>query len=126
MPFIPPLPLPPVVIQPLPDYPTDQAFQGTLSTSSPTVVTAPVGYMCRVLLRFNNPLAYDVTMDLTRVKDTNPPSTLQLYSLTLDAGDTVEDTGCLLYPGDSISMSTTTAGTNYFMTVNCQKYYRTR
>jgi hypothetical protein len=125
MPPIPP-PLPPISLQPLPDYPTDQAFQGTLSTSTSTVFTSPVGYMCRVIVRFNNPLAYDVTMNITRVTDTNPPSTLQLYSLTLDPGDTVEDSGYLLYPGDSIDISTTTAGTNYFMNVNCTKYYRTR
>ena len=118
--------LPNIGLLPIPSYPSNQQVQGTLSIGSNEMVAAPDGYMCNISLRFNNPIAYDITLSITRVTDTDPASTLQCYALTLDAGDTVEDTGYILYPGDSITVDTTVAGTNYFLAVSYTKYFRTR
>jgi len=95
--------------------PSIQNKQGVLSIGSNTMHVAPSGYSCAVTFRFNNPAAYDITLSLTRV---SPASTQQVYSITLDAGDTVEDSGYFLAPGDRIIIDTLTAGTVYFTTVN--------
>lgn len=113
----PPAPTPP------PPYPTNQQVQGTLSTGSNSLLIAPVGYTCLINLRFNNPIAYDITLNVTRAHNTSIPSTLQCYSLTLDPGDTVQDGGYILYPGDEISVNTLTAGTNYFLTITYNYYF---
>lgn len=118
--------LPTIGLLPIPSYPSNQQVQGTLVIGSNEMIVAPAGYMCNITLRFNNPVAYDITLSITRVTDTDPVSTLQCYALTLDAGDTVEDTGYVLYPGDSITVDTTVDGTNFFMSVGYTKYYRTR
>jgi len=107
-------------------YPSLQQVQGTLLPGATTLLTAPQGYMCHIKLRFNNPAAYDITVNITRVTDTVPPSTLQCYSLTLNPGDTLEDDGYTLYPDDSIEVVTAAANTNYFLDISYQFYYRTR
>jgi hypothetical protein len=95
--------------------PLIQNKQGVLSVGSNTMHVAPNGYNCTVAFRFNNPAAYDITLSLTRV---SPASTQQVYSITLDAGDTVEDSGYLLGPGDRIVVDTLAAGTVYFTSIN--------
>jgi len=87
------------------------------------MVTCPPGYSCNISLRFNNPIAYDITLSITRGPDSQTPGTLQCYSLTLAAGDTVEDTGYSLSPGDVITVDTTVAGTNYFIILNYRPGY---
>ena len=107
-----------------PVYPANTQVQGTLSIGSNSLLVAPEGYTCTISLRFNNPIAYDVTLSITRAFNVDPPSTLQCYALTLDAGDTIEDSGYILNPGDEITVDTTTAGTNYFLSISYNYYYR--
>ena len=95
-------------------YPTNTQFQGTLSIGTNTILTAPAGYSCTITLRFNNPSAYDIELVMNRV---SPASSLTVYSLTLSAGDTLEDAGYVLQNGDSLDVITTTGGTNYFINV---------
>jgi hypothetical protein len=96
------------------NFPTNVQSQGTLSIGSNTLLTAPAGYRCTISLRFNNPSAYDIELVMNRA---NPVSSLTVYSLTLSAGDTLEDDGYVLEPGDSLDIVTTTGGTNYFINV---------
>lgn len=102
--------------------PSIQYKQGTLTVGTNSLLSAPNGYRAEVSLRFNNPAAYDITLTIIRK---SPASTLDVYSITLDAGDTVDDTGYSLDPYDSIQVSTTTPGTNYFLTINNIPYYPT-
>jgi hypothetical protein len=102
--------------------PTIQNKQGVLTVGSNTMHVAPNNYNSSVTFRFNNPAAYDITLSLTRV---SPASTQQVYSITLDAGDTVEDAGYLLGPGDRIVVDTATAGTVYFTTISNFPYAAT-
>ena len=99
---------------PYPSYPDVVQSQGTLSIGTNTLLTTPAGYRCTISLRFNNPLAYDIELVMNRA---NPVSSLTVYSLTLSAGDTLQDDGYSLEPGDSLDIVTTTAGTNYFISV---------
>jgi hypothetical protein len=101
---------------------TLQNKQGVLSIGSNTMHVAPSGYYCEVTLRFNNPVAYDISLSITRA---SLSSTEQIYSISLDAGDTVEDSGYLLNPGDRIVVDTTTAGTVYSITITNTIYTRT-
>jgi hypothetical protein len=117
-PYYPPqAPQPPILTPPFSPG-TNRQLQGTLSIGSNILITCPNFFNCRITLRFNNPIAYDVTLNITRGSTSLTPGTLQCYSLTLDPGDTVEDQGYLLARGDSIVVDTTTAGTNYFITLN--------
>ena len=100
---------------PYPSYPDLVQSQGTLSIGSNTLLTAPAGYRCNISLRFNNPGAYDIELVMNRA---NPASSLTVYSLTLSAGDTLQDDGYILEPGDSLDVVTTTGSTNYFISVN--------
>jgi hypothetical protein len=102
--------------------PSIEHRQGTLNVGTNSLVGAPSGYRTTVSLRFNNPVAYDITITIIR---RSSASTLNVYSITLDAGDTVDDTGYTLDPHDSIQVSTTTPGTNYFLTINNIPYYAT-
>ena len=111
-----PLLSPPIPPPPPPNF-TNRQLQGTLSIGSNTLITCPNFYSCKVGLRFNNPVAYDITLSITRGSTSTTPGTLQCYSLNLDAGDTIEDQGYSLRRGDSITVDTTTAGTNYFLTL---------
>ena len=115
--YPPPAPQPPISNPPFSPG-ANRQLQGTLTVGSNTLVTCPNLYNCRITLRFNNPAAYDITLSITRGSVSPTPGTLQCYSLTLDAGDTVEDQGYTLSRGDSIIVDTTTAGTNYFITLN--------
>lgn len=99
--------------------PSNQFKQGVLDVVTPLEFTAPNKYQCNVAFTFNNPAAYDITVSITR-KIQN--STIQLYSLTLDAGDTVETVPYGLLPLDRIQVSTTAPGTTYSMAVTNTPY----
>jgi hypothetical protein len=99
--------------------PTIQNKQGVLSIGSNTMQVAPNGYYCQVSLRFNNPIAYNISLSITRA---SLSSTEQVYSISLDAGDTVEDSGYLLNPGDRIVVDTSIAGTVYFTSITNTPY----
>jgi hypothetical protein len=102
--------------------PEKQNIQGTLSVGTNSLISAPNRYRVFVSFVFNNPIAYDITLTINR---SNQGSSLQAYSLTLDAGDTLNDTGYELDPYDSIVVDTATAGTNYFMSVTNVPYSAT-
>jgi hypothetical protein len=94
--------------------PFQQFRQGVLDVANPLVFTAPNKYQCTVAFSFNNPAAYDITVNIVR---NSPASTIQLYSLSLDPGDTVETSPYGLFQYDRIEVSTTTAGTTYTMSI---------
>ena len=102
--------------------PEKQNIQGTLSVGTNSLISAPNKYRTLVSLVFNNPAAYDITLTINRA---SPSSSLQAYSLTLDAGDTLNDSGYELDPYDSIVVDTATAGTNYFMSITNISYAAT-
>lgn len=114
-PYPPPPPAAPAANPQGPLY--SNQVQGTLPIGNSTLTTCPSFYKCKVVLRFNNPVAYDLTLSITRGAYSLTPGTVQCYSLTLDAGDTIEDTGYSLANGDSIVVNTTVPGTAYFMTL---------
>ena len=89
--------------------------QGTFGAGSVDLITAPSGqYYLVSQLKFSNASAYDLSIDIVRA---NPASTLNVYSFTLNAGDVVIDAnGYRLGPGDKISVTTSAANTNYFVT----------
>ena len=101
--------------------PRNQSLQGTLSVGTNTVYTAPYRYQAGINLRFNNPSAYDIELTINRA---NPSSSVVAYSLTLSAGDTLQDSGYSLNPGDSIDVTTTTAGTVYLIEIVNQLPYQ--
>lgn len=92
-------------------------LQGTLNIGSTNLIVVPLKGLYAVSLKFYNPAAYDITLSIERAKQGN---TVVAYSLTLDAGDSVEDTGYTLYPNDKLIVDTTVAGTSYF--VDLKKY----
>jgi len=82
--------------------------QGTLSTSGTIIHTAPDNNVSEVRsLRFNNPLAYTLTL-------TKYPSATQIYSLTLSGGDTLsDDTLYYLDSGEYIEATSSISGTTF-------------
>jgi hypothetical protein len=102
--------------------PRQRFFQGVLTVGSPLAFTAPNGYQCVLSLLLNNPGAYNVAVNVIRQNPMYPSSNAQVYSLTLDPGDTVETGEFLLFPSDSIEISTTTPGTTYAMSVGTLKF----
>ena len=102
--------------------PRQRFFQGVLDVANPLVFTAPYNYQCVLSLLFNNPGAYNVAVNVIRQNSMYPPSNAQVYSLTLDPGDTVETGEFLLFPTDSIEVTTTIPGTTYAMSVGTLKF----
>jgi hypothetical protein len=102
--------------------PRQRFFQGVLDVVNPLVFTAPSNYQCVVSLLLNNSVAYNVAVDIIRQNPMYPNSTAQIYSLTLDPGDTVETGEFLLFPTDSIEVTTTIPGTTYAMAVGSIKF----
>ena len=92
-------------------------LQGILDVGDTTLITVPPKGLYVVSLKFYNPAAYDITMSIRRSKQNN---TVVAYSLTLDAGDSMEDAGYTLYPNDRLIVNTTVPGTSYF--VDLKKY----
>lgn len=99
--------------------PANQFKQGTIDLITGLVITAPNKILSQVAFTFNNPVAYDVTVSLTRI---HLGSTVQMYSLTLDPGDTVCTIPYVLMPYDSITVTTTTAGTTYMASIGNSEY----
>jgi hypothetical protein len=89
-----------------------QVKQGILSIGSNPLISYPRGFQGSVSFLFNNPIAYDIEINVTRVSN---GTTVQLYALSLDPGDTVNVTELFLFPGDSIAVVTSVAGTSYQM-----------
>jgi hypothetical protein len=100
--------------------PRTQNLQGTLSSGTTTLYTAPYRYQASVSLRFNNPSAYDIEITINRA---NPVSSIVAYSITLSAGDTVMDSGYDFNQGDSIQVTTSVSGTVYMISIYDQIPY---
>lgn len=99
--------------------PANQFKQGTIDVVNGLVVTAPNKVLSQVAFSFNNPVAYDITLSLTRHAS---GSTIQMYSLTLEAGDTVETAPYVLMPYDSITVTASVAGTTYMASIGNSNY----
>ena len=84
--------------------------QGTLSVSGTIIHTAPDNNVSEIrLLRFNNPLAY--TLTLTKYTSGVPT---QVYSVNLSAGDTITDSfQYFLDEGDYIKATSSITGTTF-------------
>jgi hypothetical protein len=84
--------------------------QGTLLTTGTIIHTAPDNNVSEIrLLRFNNPLAY--TLTLTKYTSGSPT---QVYSINLSAGDTVTDSfQYFLSEGDYIKATSNIVGTTF-------------
>lgn len=89
--------------------------QGTLATIGTVIHTgvASASFTSKVaLLRFNNPLAYTLTL---KRYDAATATTVTLYILTLSAGDTVTDNfNYSLEPGDQLIAQSNITGTTYY------------
>lgn len=89
--------------------------QGTLAVTGTVLYTGGPGVplLTKVnSLRFNNPLAYTLTL---KRYNASTATTVTLYSLTLSAGDTVTDNlTYALEPGDQLIAQSNIAGTIYY------------
>lgn len=96
-------------------------YQSALAAGTTVLYTCPANVLATInTIRFNNPLAYDITFTVTRA---NPSSSLNAYSFTLSAGDVlVDSTTYQLKEGDSISATVSTANTNCFFEINQSSY----
>lgn len=89
-------------------------LQGSLGAGSTTIFTVPPskGYTI-TSIRVNNPAAYDFT--LTKYQ-ASTASTVDVYTLSLAAGDTVTDSFFYLFdPGDQLILTSSIAGTTYYI-----------
>jgi hypothetical protein len=90
--------------------------EGELSITG-TIITTGTTNVAQVLnkvfsLRFNNPAAYVLTLELY---DTATSNTTTLYSLALSAGDTVTDNlTYALKPGYQLIATSNIIGTTYY------------
>lgn len=89
-------------------------IQGVLSIGANDLYLAAPNTTARVkYLKFYNPIAYSVTVSKY---DFSLASTINLYSLTLDPGDSIsDDTQYLLQGRDKLSVTATTANTTYLI-----------
>lgn len=90
-------------------------LNGKISTTPAKIYTCGAQPVSVESIRFNNPVAYNVTLSKFD-KQTN--QTIELYTLNLDAGDTVTDT--FPYPlseGDSLIASASVAKTTYSLVI---------
>jgi hypothetical protein len=90
-------------------------YQNTLGSGTTVLYTAPTGYRVTIGgVTFNNPAAYNITFTVNRVTG---PSSVNMYSFVLAAGDVVTDNnGYVLNPGDSVEVTISAASTNCFFT----------
>jgi len=95
-------------------YSMEQNLQGTLSNIPFTLYTCPLGKTTKVAsLKFNNPLAYIITLEKYSASLT---STTLVYNLTFDAGDSLIDNGLyFMEPGDSLIVTSSIVGTTYLI-----------
>lgn len=89
--------------------------QGTLSPTGTVLATGrgDISPLTKTLaMRFNNPAAYDLHL---QKYDAATATTVTIYNLTLDAGDTVTDNlSYVLKAGDQLIASSSVAGTTYY------------
>lgn len=95
-------------------YSMEQNLQGTLSNTPFTLYTCPSGSIGKISsLRFTNPLAYDLILEKYTA---SLAITTVIYSLTLDAGDSLIETGLyFMEPGDSLIVTSSIVGTTYLV-----------
>ncbi len=89
-------------------------IQGVLSVGSNDLYVVGPSTTARVkYLKFYNPVAYSVTVSKY---DFSLASTINLYDLTLDPGDSIsDDTQYLLQGRDKLSVTATIANTTYLL-----------
>lgn len=89
-------------------------IQGVLSVGSNILYTVPSTTTAKVkYIKFYNPGAYSVTLSKN---DFSLGNTIDLYTLTLDPGDSVsDDTMYLLHAKDRLTVTATTANTTYLL-----------
>ena len=93
-----------------------EVLSGTISITGTIIFTGTVGKATIYSLRFNNPAAYDITV--SRYNDSDG-STLDLYNLSLAAGDIVSDGyQYSLNENDYIIITCSVLGTVYTAMVN--------
>lgn len=90
--------------------------QGDVSTTGTVLYTGTSGgaLLTRVLiLRFNNPAAYDLKLEKY---EASTSSTITIYELSLSAGDTLTDSlSYALNPGDELIVTSNITGTTYYV-----------
>lgn len=89
-------------------------IQGVLSIGANDLYVTASNTTARVkYLKFYNPAAYSITVSKY---DFSLSSTINLYSLNLDPGDSIsDDTQYLLQGRDKLSVTATTANTTYLI-----------
>lgn len=93
---------------------SDINLMGELSTTGTVFFTNPVNTLARVvLMRFNNPNAYTLTLRKHNVRSS---STVVVYTLNLSAGDTITDSFTYVLNSDEyLSATSDIAGTSYLL-----------
>lgn len=89
--------------------------QGDVSVTGTVLYTGTSGTLLSkiLILRFNNPAAYDLKLEKY---DALTSTTVTIYDLTLSAGDTVtDDLSYALNPGDELIATSSIAGTTYYV-----------
>lgn len=90
--------------------------QGDVLTTGTVLYTGTSGgaLLTRVLiLRFNNPAAYDLKLEKY---EASTSSTITIYELSLSAGDTLTDSlSYALNPGDELIVTSNITGTTYYV-----------
>lgn len=88
--------------------------QGDLSTTGTVLLTGTGNGLSKVMiLRFNNPAAYDLKLEKFEFSTS---STIVIYDLSLSAGDTVTDNFLYaLNPGDELIATSNITGTTYYV-----------
>ena len=88
--------------------------QGDLSTTGTVLLTGTGNTLSKIMvLRFNNPAAYDLKLEKFEFSTS---STIVIYDLSLSAGDTVTDNFLYaLNPGDELIATSNITGTTYYV-----------
>ena len=88
--------------------------QGTVSIAGTTILEIPQNQTVQVSgIRFNNPAAYDLKLEKF---DFSTGTTLIIYDLTLDPGDTVtDDFPYIMTSKDKLIATSSIAGTTFFI-----------
>ena len=89
--------------------------QGDVSTTGTVLYTgtSTISLLTKVvIMRFNNPAAYDLKLEKY---EASTSTTTTIYDLTLSAGDTVTDNiNYALNPGDQLIATSNIVGTTYY------------
>ena len=93
-----------------------EVLSGTIDPTGTIIFTGTTGKSTVYSLRFSNPAAYDITVSR---HDSLAGTTLDLYSLSLAAGDIVTDSySYMLNENDFIRVICSVPGTVYTAMVN--------